>query len=184
MFRSTLLRAVRGANANATAVKITPSTQVLVNSKRNAATGIPTHEEPPRLHRTPDDNKTLPGEYPFIGSWIIAEDRQIDPTYPHVITERAAHRNPIGKNYDDECERRNFGDPVHEDDELFSIYIYDWTKNTSNSQAMMQSFGAFSLFFIAWTYSKSEEEPLTVGKELPYAASSHAFSSFNPPKEN
>ena len=43
-----------------------------------------------------------------------------------------------GKNYDDECERRNFGDPVHEDDEMFNIYVYDWSQNTSNFQAILQ----------------------------------------------
>lgn len=176
MFRSSLLRAGRLVKVGINGSSGLNGASILVNSKRHASDGIPTNAIEPPLYRTPDDNKALPGEYPYYGSWIIEVDRQIDPRYPHVITERAAERNPIGKNYDDPCERRNFGDPVHEDDEMFSIYIYDWSKNTSNTSAFLQSFTAFASFFLFYGYCASKDEPWEP-KELPYASSSCKYTT-------
>ena len=62
MFRSSLLRAVRGRPTLASAMpQQVTRTSVLINNKRHAAAGIPTNEEEPKLFRTPDDNRALPG---------------------------------------------------------------------------------------------------------------------------
>jgi len=146
-------------------------------SKRNMAGGgnplggaLPSFEDEAPLKRNADDNKMVEGEYecPFT-SWILKNDRQIDPRYPHVIETEIAYQRPRHL-YDDKLDRRNFGDPVHEDDELYNPWVFNWKcDDVPMSTAIFQFLLAVSPFFIIYYGCKYFEEPLIVPKTLPYA---------------
>ncbi|KAG7132825.1 hypothetical protein HYQ45_008855 [Verticillium longisporum] len=97
----------------------------------------------PRRHQR---KKTLEAKYPDYPALTEAEDPGMNGGYVNPPFIKRQHRDPYG-NWWDKQERRNFGEPVHEDHDLlgiFSPYEYTWT--TAGPGALM--IGTFVATFL------------------------------------
>ncbi|KAG7112750.1 hypothetical protein HYQ45_017125 [Verticillium longisporum] len=116
-----------------------------------AALAAPARRLPTIQQRTffPDginDKKTLEAKYPDYPALTEAEDPGMNGGYVNPPFIKRQHRDPYG-NWWDKQERRNFGEPIHEDHDLlgiFSPYEYTWT--TAGPGALM--IGTFVATFL------------------------------------
>jgi NADH dehydrogenase (ubiquinone) 1 beta subcomplex subunit 8 len=81
------------------------------------------------LPATHSDPKVLDSKYPEPHSMTAAEDPEMNGGYINPPRIKRQHRDPYA-NWWDPQERRNFGEPVHEDNDvlgMFSPWEYTWT---------------------------------------------------------
>src|SRR5947209_8539864 len=77
---------------------------------------------------------------------------------------KRSHRDPYEK-WDDPQERRNFGEPVHEDNDVLGVFsLHDYT-HMSTSRGMLMWAGFISAIFgvytfVGWTYPGKPSAPV------------------------
>ncbi|KAF4127014.1 NADH dehydrogenase (ubiquinone) 1 beta subcomplex subunit 8 [Geosmithia morbida] len=75
------------------------------------------------------DPKVLDAKYPGPPSLTAAQDPEMNGGYINPPAIKRQHRDPYADWWDPQ-ERRNFGEPIHEDNDvlgIFSPYDYTWT---------------------------------------------------------
>ncbi|KAH6675277.1 NADH:ubiquinone oxidoreductase 20.1kD subunit [Plectosphaerella plurivora] len=92
-----------------------------------------------------NDKKTIDEKYPDYPQLTEAQDPGMNGGYINPPFVKRQHRDPYGDWWDKQ-ERRNFGEPVHEDNDLLGIFSpYDYTWTTPGPGAIM--FGTFLVAF-------------------------------------
>jgi NADH dehydrogenase (ubiquinone) 1 beta subcomplex subunit 8 len=102
---------------------------------------------------------------------LTGEERQIGD-YPEVPWSSAQLRDPYATYNLDQQERRNTNEPVHEQDEVLGMWIFDNDPYISKEKALVWFLGAFGIlgvFGLLIAASKPERFRLAVPRELPYA---------------
>eukprot|EP00112_Aurelia_sp_Birch-Aquarium-sp1_P000301 Seg1026.3 transcript_id=Seg1026.3/GoldUCD/mRNA.D3Y31 product="NADH dehydrogenase" protein_id=Seg1026.3/GoldUCD/D3Y31 len=92
--------------------------------------------------------------------------------YPDLPGRSYQLRDPYGK-YWDQQDRRNFGEPLHEEDDLFSIWMPDRhdESNVSTAEAVRNlgiAFGLLGFVYFLSTFYNDENSNEVVPKMYPY----------------
>ncbi|EGD74727.1 hypothetical protein PTSG_06090 [Salpingoeca rosetta] len=85
-------------------------------------------------------------------------DRMIDPTYPEVVDKSAQLKEPFG--YWNSQDRRNFNDPLDEDDDIKTMWVVDEQAangRVSPSSALLQLLGVFGLLTAVYMLAKARD---------------------------
>eukprot|EP00123_Amoebidium_parasiticum_P022707 comp9319_c0_seq1/m.4400 comp9319_c0_seq1/g.4400 ORF comp9319_c0_seq1/g.4400 comp9319_c0_seq1/m.4400 type:complete len:159 (-) comp9319_c0_seq1:97-573(-) len=101
-------------------------------------------------------NPAVAGEY---SKWDVRNnDRGIDSSYPHVHAKSAQFKDPLG-DYEDKQDRRNLNDPIHEDDEIQTMWSLDEQDYTPFRTAWARVFITLGLLYGVYRLAKKFDAP-------------------------
>ncbi|PFH58100.1 hypothetical protein XA68_14145 [Ophiocordyceps unilateralis] len=127
---------------------------------RNAARRLPTTQRRGFLPPQFSDWKVLEEKYPERKVLSEVEDPEMNGGYINPPRIKRQHRDPYADWWDPQ-ERRNFGEPVHEDNDtlgIFSPYEYTWTTD-GPALIMIGSFLAVALTMSGIVYLTYPDRP-------------------------
>ncbi|KYK56096.1 hypothetical protein DCS_08062 [Drechmeria coniospora] len=125
-----------------------------------ATTRLPMVQRRTFLPSSYSDKRVLDGKYPDRQVLSEAEDPEMNGGYINPPRIKRQFRDPYG-NWWDPQERRNFGEPVHEDNDvlgMFSPWEYTWT-TTGPGLVMIGTFIAVFLGVSGVVYMKYPDKP-------------------------
>ncbi|KAH7017044.1 hypothetical protein EDB80DRAFT_634858 [Ilyonectria destructans] len=129
-----------------------PQRIVRASALRNgvlAARRLPTIQRRCFLPHSYTDKKTIDEKYPEPAQLSEAEDPGMNGGYINPPSIKRQFRDPHG-NWWDPQERRNFGEPIHEDNDMLGIFSpWDYTWTTTGPGLIMV--GSFIAVFLSVT---------------------------------
>eukprot|EP00126_Sphaerothecum_destruens_P006102 Sdes_comp19214_c0_seq2m10104 len=100
--------------------------------------------------------------------YAVSPDGLIPPNYPIMPDVSPQRRDPY-KKYDDQQERRNKDEPIHEHDEVLGVFAFDQTQDISLSHAFKCLAAVFTVLGgVLALASVVPYESKAVPREYPY----------------
>lgn len=148
-------------------------TSVLVREKRNYASGKPVDFSEIKIPK----EHLATGEQEYFGAYRAGHDETFGD-YPALKWIAYDQKDPYAE-YDDPCDRRNFGEIVHAEDEILSAHGPSTFHPEPLTKAFLRLFGVFGALASLWFLAREAVKH----KEIPVAPTDYDFPDYIGNKE-